>query len=347
MNYFSKFSSYKYYRQFSVLLFLVICFFGYYINIWINTESTDNAYLDSEISNVSSQVSGIIDEILIEENSKVIKDQIIAKIKNDDYNALFEKSKSVAENAKRDIELIEQNIKLALIEQNKSKEALEFAEMNLKLTEVDFNRIKKLSKDNFASKQKLDSTEIALEKAKNDFSQADLNMQISKVKLDLLEVQRLGSVAKYSIAMQEMYLAQRNLDNTIIRSPIDGIIGNSSLQLGNYIRTGVILFSVVPEQLYIEANFKETQISKFKPGMETIILFDSQNDREIKGVIRNIAPATGSKFTIIPSANATGNFTKIVQRVPVIIDFDLPEDLKGKLAPGMSALVKIRTNISK
>ncbi|WPX99354.1 HlyD family secretion protein [Candidatus Megaera polyxenophila] len=344
MNLISKYSSHRYFIHTLIALSIVVSFGVYRIYIWTKTQYTDNAYIEAEISNVSSEVSGIISEILVEENNKVIRGQIIAKIKDDDYRANYEKTLATLEGAKRDIEIIDQNIKLAQIDQKKAKESLEFAEANLKLIQVDYNRIQALSKDNYASKQKLDNAEIALEKAKNEFSQAELNMQTSLEKLTLLELQRLSSMAKHTTTAQEVILAKRNLDNTLIRSPINGTVGNSSLKLGNYITAGVVLFAVVPEKLYVKANFKETQITNFKTGMEAVMIFDSEPDYEVIGYIRNLSPATGAKFSLLPPSNATGNFTKIVQRIPVSIDFDIPEKLIGKLSPGMSTIVKIRTD---
>ncbi len=344
MSLISKYASHRYFVHTLIIISLILSILVYRIYIWSKTQYTDNAYIEAEISNVSSEVSGVIHEILLEENNKVKQGQIIAKIKSDDYDANYEKALATLEGAKRDTEIIEQNIKLAQIEQVKTKESFEFAETNLKLTQVDYNRIQTLSKDNYASKQKLDATEMALEKAKNEFSQAKLNMQTSDEKLALLEIQRLSSMAKHTTIKQEAILSKRDLDNTVIRSPIDGILGNSSLKLGNYIRAGVILFAVVPEKLYVKANFKETQITNFKTGMEAVMTFDSEPGHEVIGYIRNVSPATGAKFSLLPPANATGNFTKIVQRVPVAIDFDIPEALIGKLSPGMSTIVRIRTD---
>lgn len=344
MNYFSKYISHRYFVHILLIIAIIFSFLAYRIYIWNKTQSTDNAYIEAEISNVSAEVNGIISEILVEENSLVKCKQIIAKIKDNDYQAAYEKELATFEGAKIDIEIIEQNIKLAQIEKIKAKESFEFAETNLKLTQVDYNRIHELNKDNYASKQKLDSTEMALEKAKNEFSQAKLNMLTSEEKLTLLEIQRLSSIAKYTTIKQETVRAKIALDNTSIRSPIDGIIGNSSLKLGNYVRTGVVLFAVVPEKLYVKANFKETQITNFKTGMQAVMSFDSEPGYEIIGHIRNISPATGSKFSLLPPANATGNFTKIVQRIPVAIDFEIPQELIGKLTPGMSTLVSIRTD---
>ena len=313
--------------------------------MWANTQSTDNAYIEADISSVSAEVSGVIEKVLVKENNFVKAGQVIAKIQDDDYVANLAKAEAMLEGAKRDVEMIEQNIKLSVIEQSKATEAYEFAEENFKFSETDYKRTQELSKDNFASKKIWIALKISFTKAKSELLQAELNMQSSRENLALLEIKRFAAIAKQSNALQERNLIKRQLINTNICAPIDGMLGHSSLRKGNYIRTGVVLFSVVPlDKLYVKANFKETQISKFITGMKAQIIIDSESGSEIIGTIRNISPATGAKFSLLPPANATGNFTKIVQRGPVIIDFTTPENIKNKIVPGMSTLVRIRTD---
>lgn len=327
------------------LLAIIMLFIFYQMYVWANTQSTDNSYVEAEISNISPEVNGVIEHMYVAENSLVKKGQIIAKIKDDDYQANYKKSQAGLESAMHDIAMIKQNIKLTLIEKEKAQDAFEFAETNFKIIERDYSRTMKLSLDNFASKQKLDNTKIAFEKAKNDLSQAKLNTQTSHENLAMLEIKLLASQTKLETLKQENILAKTMLNNTNICSPIDGVVGNNSAKIGNYVRIGFILFSVVPlHDLYIKANFKETQISKFKTGMPVSISFDSEPGVKIIGKIRNISPATGAKFSLLPPSNATGNFTKIVQRVPVTIDFDLPTEQYSKIVPGMSTIVKIRTD---
>ena len=322
---------------------IILLFIIYKIYSWANTQSTDNAYIEADISSVSAEVGGVIDEVFVKENNFVQAGQIIAKIKDADYIAQLAKTEAMLDGAQHDIAMIEQNIKLAIIVQSKAAESNEFAEENFKFSETDYRRVEELSKDNFASKKSLDSTKIAFEKAKSELSQANFNMQTSSEELILLEIKRLAAIAKHSNALQEHNLARRALSNTNIKAPIDGMIGNSSLRSGNYVLPGVVLFSVVPvNELYVKANFKETQISKFLPGMKAKITIDSEPNAAIIGTIRNVSPATGAKFSLLPPSNATGNFTKIVQRVPVLIDFVAPEDIKHKIVPGMSSYIQVR-----
>ena len=339
----NKIMAHKYSKLIAGISAIALLLITYKIYVWANTQSTDNAYIEADISSVSSEVGGVIEKILVKENNIVKDGQIIAQINISDYKARYEQAEAALDGSLRNIEMIQQNIKLAIIKQKKATEANEFAEENFKVAEKDFKRISELSKDNFASKRNLDNTRIVFEKAKSGLSQAVLDMQASKENVVLLEIKKLAAIAENNTALQARNLAKRALDNTNIRSPIDGVIGNSSIREGNYVRPGVVLFSVVPiNELYVKANFKETQISKLKLGMIASIEIDSESGTKIEGTIRNVSPATGSKFSLLPPANATGNFTKIVQRVPVIIDFVAPDDIKSKIVPGMSTTTRIR-----
>ena len=335
--------NYKIYILILILIFSALI--SYPIYLWINTQSTDNAYVDSNISTVSSEISGVIKDVIVKDNTPVKKGQIIALIDQEEYMARYNKSKLTYTLSYQNLKMIEQKIKLAKINHNKIEKSLDFAKTNLDLIQKEYDRSNELRKDNFVTIQLVDETKRSLEKAKNELIQAKLNMQTSKETIHLLEIEKSVIVNKLDITKQETIIAKHALDNTEIRSPIAGTISNSSLKIGNYVSPGSHLFSVIQlNDLYVKANFKETQISKFKSDMPVKLTFDSHNNITINGKIRNISPATGSKFSIIPPANATGNFTKIVQRVPVSIDFMLPNDLKCKILPGMSVFVKIRTD---
>jgi len=329
-------------------LALIACslFFGSNIlYVWINTESTDNAYVEADISIVSPEVSGVITEILVQENTLVKKDQIIARIKKHDFISHAQKAEAMLEQAESKINIIDQDIVLAMIDQLNAKEDLDFAKTNHTLTEVNYNRVTKLNLDNFVSQKARDDTEIAFEKAKTALSQAELMIQKTDEHLILLDEKRKSALSDLKAIREEKAIADRALEHTDLKSPISGIFSNSGVKVGNYARAGVSLFSVVPmDGLYIKANYKETQVAKFKPGMQVHVTFDSLKDFSVIGTIRNISPATGSKFSLIPPQNATGNFTKIVQRVPVTIDFKIPEALQDKviIVPGMSVVTKVR-----
>ncbi len=215
----------------------------------------------------------------------------------------------------------------------------------MEINSVDYIRTQELNKESFASKKTLDESKMSFTKAKTDHNQAKLNLQIAQQNLLLLALQKTAEEEKMKGLLEDKNIVARSLVNTQIIAPVNGVIANSSLQVGNFINPGRVLFFVVQdEQMYVKANFKETQIAKLQPKQKVKLQFDSLPKKIIYGRIRNISPATGSKFSLIPTDNATGNFTKIVQRIPVLIDFETPKDITSNLIPGMSAIVSVRTN---
>lgn len=335
--------------QYTKLILATIIFISlillYNIYVWLNTQSTDNAYIDADISNISSEISGVVSDVFISENNFVTAEQVVAQIAEADYQAKYEQARANLGMAKSNIEVIEQNIQLTIIKQNKATEAHEFMQENYQIASKAYQRAVKLNQENFASSKNLDDSKIAYEQAKHQLAQAFLDLQISIKEVNMLKTKKITATEEMHKARQEYILAQSALEKTKIKAPISGFIGNNSLYVGSFIRPGVILFSVVPSnKFYIRANFKETQIAKLQAGMEAEISLDAKANVKIKGIIRNLSPATGAKFSLLPPVNATGNFTKIVQKVPVIIDFTVPKILEGKIKPGMSAVISVRTD---
>lgn len=340
----TKYSTHPSAKYFKYLGLLLLIYTLYQLYIWSNTQSTDNAYIEADISLVSPEVNGVIKEVNISDNVKVIQGDIIAQINDEEYAAKFADVEAAYLAGVQDFKAIEQKIVIEKINLEKSKEGFDFATINYDLTSADYKRTNDLNKDKFASKKLLDNAQIAYEKTKFERYQASFNVQQAEQNLLLLNIQKASQEARLQSLLQQKILMNRNLANTKIKAPINGMIANSSLKVGNYVRAGVPIFAIVPEKLYIKANFKETQVEKFKPGMKAELKFDSASKQKIYGIIRNLSPATGSKFSLIPPDNATGNFTKIVQRVPVLIDIESEEISKINLIPGMSVQVKIRTD---
>ncbi|AFC72099.1 multidrug resistance protein A [Rickettsia rhipicephali str. 3-7-female6-CWPP] len=317
---------------------------GYRIYVWANTQSTDNAYIDADISNVSAEVSGVLTKLFVTDNTKVNKGDLIGEIDDRDYKAKLAALEASIEACIKNIEIIEQKISIGQISLEQAAEKLKLNKISFDIVATDFIRVQELNKAKCASSKTLDDSKNAYQKAKTDYKQAQLDFDISKQHLQLLELEKAAEQEKLKELTENKKVTLRSLQNTKLIAMVPGILGNSSLEVGNYIVPGRALFSIVQDNtMYIQANFKETQIQKFKSGMKVKIEFDALPKKVIYGKIRNIAPATGSKFSLIPPDHATGNFTKSVQRVPVLIDFESPN---ANLVPGMSAIVSIRTDQS-
>lgn len=339
----------SYYKFILSIILILVLYFSYVIYKWSNTESSDNAYLDCDISNISSEVNGSISEIFISDNQIIRKDEIIAKIDDTEYKLKLDTAKINTEIKLQQIDILNQEIVIAKLNLEKAEEALKFADTNLKITKQDYDRVKTLNLEKFSSKKLLDVAMQKLAESTSLYNQKSIDLEQAKQQLLLLAEKLKNAHSALNISKQEEALAKFYYNNTIIKSPIDGIVSNISLRIGSFVRTGSPLASIVPthDQLYVKANFKETQLIKIVPGMLTSIKFDGIPGVIFSGKIRSISPATGAKFSLLPPDNATGNFTKIVQRIPVFIDIvhdDTYTKNRNKLTVGMSSIISIYTN---
>ena len=312
---------------------------------WLNTESTDNAYLEADITFVSPEASGTLAEIFVQDHQMVTKGQILAQIDHTNYLAKLTSSKALAAAAAQEEEGAKLNLTIAQSKLEEAQHALKFSTTNYNLTQKEFDRAQRLEKQNFNSPQTLDALKKALAKAEFEHSLAKLNVTTAQNNITLSQVTYQAKKNAAIAAEHGRQLAQRAFENTVLRSPIDGIIGNTQLRIGSFAREGMPLLAITPSQgMYIKANFKETQIRHLQTGQTVTVVFDSIKSHPITGTVRSIAPATGAKFSLIPPDNATGNFTKVVQRVPVIIDVTIPEELKQYTPVGTSSSVYIPFN---
>jgi len=342
-----KYKNHRLAKYIIILLLVSIIYLSYFIYIWTKTQSTDNAYIGADISQVSSEINGVITNVLVTDNMLVKKGDLIAQIDDADYKSKLAALDASINASIENIKIIDQKLLMAQVNLEQSQDSLDFNNTNLSIVSVDYGRTKELNKENFASNKILDNARTAYEKAKFEYNQAKLERQIAQQKILLLNLEKAAEEEQLKSLVQNRKVAARSLANTQIIAPVDGILANSSLQVGNFISSGRILFYIVQnEKVYVQANFKETQIGKFKPGLKVKLQFDSFPKEIIYGRIRNISPATGSKFSFLPTDNATGNFTKIVQRVPILIDFTPTKNkkLSNNLMPGMSVTVSVRTD---
>jgi membrane fusion protein (multidrug efflux system) len=314
----------------SFILFTIF-YIVYSVYVWINTQSTDNAYLEGNITLITPKVSGEIKSVNFIENSYVKAGDTLITIEDLIYKSALDQAKSSMEAAFLAIKIAEDEFKLA-------KLMYEQAELDLNQAKNELHRVSKLANESFSTKKLLENAEIIWKKAQ-------LGVEAAKEKLSLAEFATTAKKLAAESAKNALIIAQENFDNTKVKAPINGIITNSSAKIGATPRAGLPIFAIVPkDDLYLKANFKETQITKFRSGMSVDIRFDAIKGINFKGKIRNLYPATGSKFSLIPTDNATGNFTKIVQRIPVIIDVEIPEIYQAKIAVGFSAHVNVRTD---
>ncbi|WP_421229290.1 HlyD family secretion protein [Aeromonas enteropelogenes] len=327
-----------------VLALLGLLFAGYWYLHGRYFESTDNAYLQSEVTGISSKLSGYISEVLVTDNQSVKAGQLIARLDDREFQS------QVAE-AQADLHLIQATIEnlaatrvqqLSLIQQAEARVASAEAEQLRARQQV--QRIGQLNQHHYSSQDSLDEVRASLQVTQAQMQEAKAALQAARERLLVLDAEAKQNQAKLALNSAQLEQARLELSYTELRAPADGIIGKRSLREGLYVQSGMQVASLVPlQQVWVEANFKETQLAHMQPGQKVEVILDAYPDQPIEGIIDSLAPATGAKFALLPPENATGNFTKIVQRVPVKIRIPEPGPLAGKLRPGLSTEVIVDT----
>jgi membrane fusion protein (multidrug efflux system) len=319
---------------------------GYYWVVGRFLESTDDAYVQADSTIIAPKVSGYLSEVLVEDNQPVKANQPLAKIDDRDYVASLDQAKADVATAQADIE----NVTAALAQQQaviaQARATVAVDQANLTYAEQENTRFGSLAKIGGASVElaqqaasRRDTAQATLTRDTAAVTAADeqvgvLQAQLAKDKATLLHYQ----------AVQEQ--AQLNLGYTNIIAPIDGVVGNRSLRVGEYVQAGTQLMAVVPlGAVYVVANFEETQLAGIRKGAPVSIVVDTFSGKAVNGHVDSIAPASGEEFALLPPDNATGNFTKIVQRIPVKIAIDPNDPLRGELRPGMSVTATVDTKV--
>jgi membrane fusion protein (multidrug efflux system) len=201
-----------------------------------------------------------------------------------------------------------------------------------------------LAKQEFASRQKLEQAQMDRDQTNAAVASAKAALQSASANVEVLKGQQQEAARTLKELQTALAKAERDLSFTVIRAPFDGVVGNRGVQAGDYVQPGQRLASLVPlDEVYVDANFKETQLARLRPGQTVQVTVDAVPDRSFAGSVVSFAPASGSVFSLLPPDNATGNFTKIVQRVAVRISLPAEVAREGALRPGMSVVASVNT----
>jgi membrane fusion protein, multidrug efflux system len=305
-------------------------------------ESTDDAYVGGEVTTIASKVAGFIDTIAVTDNQEVKAGDLLVKLDDRDYRAQLARAEAnvAAQEAALANREAARRLQTAVVEQASAEIAATAAEATR--TQYDLDRYRTLSAVRFASIQRFEQADADYKKAAAAERKAQAALQAAQRQLDVIDSEKRQISAALEQAKAERDLAALNLGYTEIRSPIDGVIGNRSARVGAYATTGAQLLAIVPAHgLWVDANFKESQLAQMSVGQKVEITADVLPGRRIRGRIASLAPATGAQFSVIPPENATGNFTKIVQRVPVRIVLEDDAAELGTLRPGLSVVARV------
>jgi membrane fusion protein (multidrug efflux system) len=305
-------------------------------------ESTDDAYVGGEVTTLSFKVAGLIETVAIADNQSVKAGDLLLKLDDRDYRAQL--ARTEANIAARRAALVNvdatRRLRVSMLDQARADLTAAIAERTR--AKYDFDRYRSLNNAQFASRQRFEQATADDEKARAGERKAQAALEAAEHQLGIVDAQREQASADLEQATADRDLARLNLNYTEIRSPIDGVVGNRSARVGAYATVGAQVLAIVPAHgLWVDANFKESQLAGMRKGQLAEIIADAVPGVVFHGRVTSLAPATGAQFAVIPPENATGNFTKIVQRVPVRILLAGDAAELGKLRPGLSVVVRV------
>ena len=305
-------------------------------------ETTDDAYVGGNVTALSPRIAGHIDELLVEDNQLVKAGQLLIRIDPRPFTAALERAEANVQQQQSALEDLRARIVLQRSVIQQAEADLDAKSAAAVFTAQDARRYQVLASTNNGSEQNAQKTSAADNQAKASVAAARAALDAARHQVDVLDAQISEAKASLAAAQADRDTARLNLSFTEIRSPIDGFVGNRAAQLGAYVSPGSYVLTIVPVSgLWVDANFKEDQLRRMLEGQAATVIVDVAPDQPLKGHVTSLAPATGAVFSIIPPQNATGNFTKIVQRVPVRITIDRDQAQNCALRPGLSTVVTV------
>jgi|SRR5579872_1417180 len=312
--------------------------------VWRFEQTTDDAYVQADVSLISPKIEGYIKDVRVRDNQQVKAGDVLFVIDDSDFAAKVAQAAATVQTTEATVKTFDtrQEFQQAMI--NQASAEIDAAQAELDRANADKQRYVSLVTSEVATKQRYETAVADAEKAAANLLKAKAALEAEKQQLAVLVAQKHEEEARRAQARAALRLAQNDLDNTVIRAPVAGIAGNRAGQTGQYVKPGTQLLSLVPlPQVYVTANFKETQLTLMRPGQSAEITVDAYPDQTITGRVESFAPGSGAEFSLLPPDNATGNFTKIVQRVPVRIALPTGGPLADLLRPGLSVTVTVDT----
>ncbi|HKN26659.1 MAG TPA: HlyD family secretion protein [Roseiarcus sp.] len=320
--------------------------------------STDDAYVGASTAIIAAKATGHLTQVPVVDNQVVHQGDLLALIDDGDYRNAVDAAQARIDTQDATIARFGRQIdaQAAVISQAEaqveaSKAQLKSAEADVERSSLEYDRSFKLAQTNFGSQQRLeqatadrDKMSATLASAKATAASTAAALEGAKANLDVLKAQRDEATRQRAELVTVLAKARRDLSFTRVVAPFDGVVGNKPAEVGNFVQPGTRLMALVPlDASYVDANFKETQLVDIKPGQKVDVAIDALGGKVIEGVVSSISPASGAQFSLLPPDNATGNFTKVVQRVAVRVTF--PDEVLKEvpLRPGLSVVATVHT----
>ncbi|HSV44283.1 MAG TPA: HlyD family secretion protein [Ramlibacter sp.] len=320
-------------------------------------ETTENAYVRGSITVIAPKVDGYVAEVMVQDFATVKAGQVLVQLDDRNYRQKLAQAQANQAAVEANLDNVSQarRVREAGVTNAEAAIATALAQQvnagaQLSRTQADQRRAEALVQDGSISQRERDQTEGFLRQAEAARKQAEATIQQARAghaaaqqDLRAVIVNRRSVEASVESARAAVQLAEIDLENTRIRAPRDGHVGEVGVKLGQYVTPGTQLMALVPAHVWVMANFKEAQTTRMREGQPASFTVDGLGDAHFKGTVERISPATGSEFSVIRPDNATGNFTKVPQRLPVRISVDVTEALAARLRPGMSVIASVDT----
>lgn len=307
-------------------------------------EVTDNAQVDADISPVISRVAGYVKEIRFKDNQLVRAGDTLVILDDRDFKIKVQQAEAALASTRQLVNVSEYAVLESRSNIATAKANVEAAKVKVWKTTEDFNRYKNLYDDHAITKAQFDAAKAEKESAEAALLVAETQVPVINKKISTNQQQVDAAATNVAPKESDIEYAKLQLSYTVITAPADGIVSKRNVQLGQLVQAGQSLVSVVNDKgLYITANFKETQMEHLKQGEKVDVTVDAYPDKPVQGSVESFSGATGARFSLLPPDNATGNFVKVVQRVPVRIKLEAAQDFINLLRPGMSVKVVVHT----
>lgn len=306
--------------------------------------STDDAYVQADSTTVAPKVSGYIDSVLVTDNERVTAGQVLARIDARDFVVALQQARADVDAARAAIAGKQAQLDAQQSVIDSARATIGVDQADAAFANQDNQRYATLAASGYGSQQNAQQAASRIAAARAAVTRDEATLATALKQVDLLQaaLAQAQAILTHDEAVQRQ--AELNLSYATIVAPVDGVVGNRTLRVGQYVQAGTQLMSVVPlAGAYIVANYKETQLTDVRPGQKVEIDVDMFPGAVVDGRVDSIAPASGQEFALLPPDNATGNFTKVVQRIPVKIVLDRANPLAGALRPGMSVYPTIDT----
>lgn len=335
-------------NRFVEILALVVLIGGIVWLAWLffdfgGSERTNNAQVDANIIDVTSRVAGNIKEVRFNAYSPVHAGDTLVIIDDAEYRIKVAQSEADLEMAKANLKAMEQAVITSQANQEASSSKLKGNEANLERAEKNYKRFENMYADSAVTRNQFDQViaQLKSDQAFLEASQKDILADKSTTEQNKVNVESSKATVKRKTA--DLDAARLQLSYTIITAPVDGVIGERTIETGALVGANQVLASIVQQnKMWVTANFKETQVDDIKIGQKVVIEVDALGGKKLEGVVKDFSPATGAKFSMVEPDNSTGNFVKITQRIPIRIEFTSPKEDLAAIRPGMNVTVELK-----